>query len=320
MSEIPAMFRGMIAFPITPADEAGRVDTGGVQALLGRLEAAGVQSIGLLGSTGIYAYLSASERRRAVEAAVERLGGRVPVIVGAGALRTDAAVALARDAEAAGADGLLLAPVSYTPLLDAEVLEHFRAVAGATALPICIYDNPATTGFTFRPELVGRLAGLPTVAALKTPAPAAPEAAAAIAAFRARVPAGFPVGCSGDWHCAEALLAGADAWYSVIGGLLPAPALALARAALAGDRAETERLDAAFAPLWELFRQLGSLRVVHAAAAILRVTEASPPRPILPLDAADRRRVGAALEALAAAERVAGPARTNASGAPPRDV
>jgi len=61
MSEIPAMFRGMIAFPITPADEAGRVDTGGVQALLGRLEAAGVQSIGLLGSTGIYAYLSASE-------------------------------------------------------------------------------------------------------------------------------------------------------------------------------------------------------------------------------------------------------------------
>jgi len=304
MSEIPAMFRGMIAFPITPADPGGRVDTGCLQALLGRLEEARVDSIGLLGSTGIYAYLSAPERRRAVEAAVERVGGRVPVIVGAGALRTDAAVALARDAEAAGADGLLLAPVSYTPLLDAEVFEHFRAVAAATALPICIYNNPATTSFSFGPDLVGRLAALPTIAALKTPAPAGPEAAAAIAALRARVPPGFSIGCSGDWNCAEALLAGADAWYSVVGGLLPGPALALARAAQAGDRAEAERIDGAFAPLWELFRQFGSLRVVYAAAAILGLTTASPPRPILPIDAGQRSRVGEALEALAGAERV----------------
>ena len=101
-------------------------------------------------------------------------------------------MALARDAEAAGADGLLLAPVSYTPLLDDEVFEHFRAVAGATALPICIYDNPATTGFTLPPG-AGRAAGGPADRrGAEDAGAAAPEAAAALAAFRARVPAGFP--------------------------------------------------------------------------------------------------------------------------------
>ena len=170
MRELPALFRGLVAFPITPADEDGRVDVAGLQRLLERLGAAGVDGVGLLGSTGTYAYLSREERRRAVAAAVECLGDRVPIVVGAGALRTDTAALLARDAEAAGADGLLLAPVSYAPLLEEEVFQHFRAVAGASGLPICIYDNPTTTNFRFQPALVERLAALPRVAALKTPA------------------------------------------------------------------------------------------------------------------------------------------------------
>ena len=70
--------------------------------LVQRLAAAEVDSIGLLGSTGTYAYLTRAERRRAVEAAAGCLRGRVPLIVGVGALRTDDAQDLARDAEAAG--------------------------------------------------------------------------------------------------------------------------------------------------------------------------------------------------------------------------
>lgn len=297
MRELPALFRGLVAFPITPADEDGRVDVAGLQRLLERLGAAGVDGVGLLGSTGTYAYLSREERRRAVAAAVECLGDRVPIVVGAGALRTDTAALLARDAEAAGADGLLLAPVSYAPLLEEEVFQHFRAVAGASGLPICIYDNPTTTNFRFQPALVERLAALPRVAALKTPAD--PGFAATLAALRARVPPDFAVGCSGDWAAADALLGGADAWHSVVGGLLPRPALALTRAAQAGDRAEAKRLDEVFRPLWELFRELSSLRVVYAAAEILGLVQASPPRPILPLGAAARARIGRALEPLA---------------------
>ena len=86
---------------------------------------AGVDSIGLLGSTGVYAYLGREERGRAVQAAVECLQGRVPLLVGVGALRTDEAEDLARDAEGYGADALLMAPVALPR--DRVMTSHFLA-------------------------------------------------------------------------------------------------------------------------------------------------------------------------------------------------
>ncbi len=139
---------GLSAFPITPSDAEGRVEAEALRRLLEPLAAAGVDSIGLLGSTGTYAYLSRDARRRAVEIAAETVSGRVPLLVGIGALRTDEAIRLAQDARAAGAAAGLLAPVSYTPLTDAEVFAHFEAVAGEGGLPLVIYDNPATTTFS----------------------------------------------------------------------------------------------------------------------------------------------------------------------------
>ena len=268
---------GLVAFPITPADEGGRVDVAGLQRLLERLGAAGVDGVGLLGSTGTYAYLSREERRRAVAAAVECLGGRVPIVVGAGALRTDAAVLLARDAEAAGADGLLLAPVSYTPLLEEEVFQHFRAVARGER-PADLHLRQPDDHELPLPAGAGRAAGgLAARRGAEDPGGRA-EFAATLAALRARVPPDFAVGCSGDWAAADALLGGADAWHSVVGGLLPRPALALTRAAQAGDRPEAARLDERLPPAWELFRELSSLRVVYAAAEILGLAR----RPRLP--------------------------------------
>jgi 4-hydroxy-tetrahydrodipicolinate synthase len=292
------LFHGLSAFPITPADKGGRVDTGALATLLGRLQAAGVDSVGLLGSTGIYAYLARSERRRAIEAAVDVIRGRIPIIVSVGALRTDDAKDLAQDAQAAGADGLLLAPVSYTPLTDEEVFQHFAAVAGGSNLPLCIYNNPGTTHFSFRDELIVRLAGVPRIVAVKNPAPAPTEAKAKVEALRARLPAGFAIGYSVDWHSADAVLAGGVAWYSVIGGLLPQPSLALMRAAQAGDSAEVRRLNVAFAPIWDLFKQYGSIRVVYAAANLLGLTDAQPPRPILPLGGSERALIEKAVTAL----------------------
>ena len=302
------IFRGLLAYPITPSRPDGSVDTEALGRLLTRIRDAGVDSVGLLGSTGTYAYLSRPERRRAIEAAVETLGGRLPLIVGAGALRTDEAEALARDAEAAGADGLLLAPVSYTPLLAEEVFQHFRAVARASGLPICIYNNPSTTHFTFDAALIRRLSEVPGIVALKNPAPSPADIGAEIEELRARLPAGFSIGYSGDWNCAAALLAGADAWHSVGAGLLPGPALELARAAQRGDRGEAERLDARFRPLWELFREFGSLRVVYAGAKILGLTDLPPPRPLLPLSGAAVDRVARALDAVGAEGSQAAPA------------
>ena len=281
MSQSP--FTGLSAFPLTPANAAGAVDTEGLQRLVNRILQADVQSIGLLGSTGIYMYLSREERRRAVAAAVEIVGGKIPLMVGVGALRTDEAQALARDAAREGADALLLAPVSYAPLTEEEAFRHFEAVAGATELPLCVYNNPSTTHFTFSETLLQRLATLPRIQAVKMPLPKDMDFSGELKRLRAGVPPGFRIGYSGDWGACDALLAGADGWYSVVAGLFPKPAAALTRAAAQGDVAESRRLDALLAPLWDLFKTHGSLRVIFAAAGLLKLTDALPPRPLLPL-------------------------------------
>ncbi|MEH3119345.1 MAG: dihydrodipicolinate synthase family protein [Methylorubrum populi] len=284
-------FTGLSAFPITPASPEGRVDTAALRALIAALAATDITSIGLLGSTGTYAYLSRGERRRAIDTALEEADGRVPIIVGVGALRTDEAVALAQDARVAGAAAGLLAAVSYTPLTDDEVFEHFSTVATRGGLPLCIYDNPGTTHFRFTPSLVGRLAQVPGIAALKSPAPDADSAAGHLDSLSRAVPAGFRLGYSGDWNAAEALLAGGETWYSVAAGLFPEPCLAILRAAQAGDAAQARTLNARMQPLWDLFKEFSSLRVIYAAAGILDLCQADPPRPILPLPEPVRERV-----------------------------
>ncbi|ABY29108.1 dihydrodipicolinate synthase family protein [Methylorubrum extorquens] len=294
-------FTGLSAFPITPASPDGRVDPVALRTLIAPLAAAGVDSIGLLGSTGTYAYLSRTERRRALDAALEEAGGRVPVIVGIGALRTDEAVALAQDARAAGAAAGLLAAISYTPLTDEEVFEHFSAIATGSGLPICIYDNPGTTHFRFTPSLVGRLAQVPGIRALKSPAPDSDAVAGQLDALRRAVPAEFRLGFSGDWNAAEAVLAGGEAWYSVAAGLFPEPCLAILRAARAGEAARARALNARMQPLWDLFKEFSSLRVTYAAANHLGLCRADPPRPILPLSEPVRKRVAEVVDRLALA-------------------
>lgn len=274
-----ALFSGLSAFPITPMTPEGEVISPDLQQLVRRIEAGGADSIGLLGSTGTYMFLSREQRRCAVAAAVEAVAS-IPIIVGVGAMRTDEAQALARDAAEEGASGLLLAPVSYTPLTEEEVFQHFLAVASATDLPLCIYSNPGTTNFTFRPELVARLAAIPTVAAIKLPLPASGDIATDLATFRQAAPS-LSIGYSGDWGCKAALLAGADCWYSVAGGLFPEQAAALAAAAIKGDREAADRCDAVFVGLWDMFRAQGSLRLMYAAANMLGLTEALPPKPLL---------------------------------------
>lgn len=294
-----ALFHGLFAFPLTPADINGSVQERLLTRFLDRIVEAGADSIGLLGSTGGYAYFTREQRMRAVCVTVNHVDGRVPTVVGVGALRTDVAVALAEDAHEAGADGLLLAPMSYTPLTEEEVFQHFAAVAAAGQLPLCIYNNPGPTRFTFSAALIARLAGLPNVEAVKMPLPENDDFAGELARLRDITPKHFAIGYSGDWGASNALLAGCDAWYSVVAGLLPKPALALTRAAQAGDLAETNRINTAFQPLWTLFKQFGSFRVMYAMADMLNLGSILPPQPVLPVPSAERARVEAALDELA---------------------
>ena len=290
--------KGLSAFPITPSDRDGRVDAGALRALLEPLIAARVDSVGLLGSTGSYPYLSRDERRRAVQTTVGLVGGRIPILVGVGALRTDEAVRLAQDARDAGGAAGLLAPVSYTPLTDDEIFEHFQTVARESRLPICIYDNPGTTHFRFTPALIGRLSRVEGIVAVKSPAPDPSSVSSHVRELRAAVPNGFSLGYSGDWNCAEALLAGGETWYSVLGGIFPKICLKIVRAAQRGDAAQVRQLNERLQPVWHLFKEFSSLRVVYEIVKLKGICAAEPPRPVLPLPVEGQRKVSEMLGAL----------------------
>ena len=134
--------------------------------------------------------------------------------------------------------------------------------------------------------------------AIKSPAPSVQTVSAHLSALRREVPPEFSLGYSGDWHSTEALLAGGDAWYSVAAGVFPNVCGAIVRAVENGNADEARRLDAVLQPLWALFQELSSLRVVYAAVAALGICQAEPPRPILPLPEPAQRRVAETLKSL----------------------
>lgn len=293
------MFSGLSAFPLTPMDESGLDETAYIR-LIERLATAGVDSIGALGSTGSYAYLTHAERLRTAQLAVKHAGD-VPVIVGIGALRTRDVQALAEQAQKAGASAVLLAPVSYQKQTADEVFGLYEAVTRDLSVPLCVYDNPYTTHFEFSDELHGRIAQLPNVGSIKIPAvPADLDAARArVDRLRALIPVNVTIGVSGDASAVAGLNAGCDAWYSVIGGLLPDLAVAITRAAQAGNWQEAARLSEKLRPIWTLFGNHGSLRVVAAMAELLNlVSRPCLPLPLKALEGDDRQIVATLLKEL----------------------
>lgn len=289
------MFNGLSAFPLTPM-KGEDVDLKTVALLISRAARAGADSLGVLGSTGNYAYLSRDERRAVLETAVDAADG-VPVLAGVGALRTRDVLLLAGDAQAAGAAALLLAPVSYQRLTEEEVFGLYERVAAESDVPVVVYDNPGTTGFTFSDGLHARIARIPGIASIKIPPPAQGEVLSRVSGLRSHLPEGTSLGISGDWVAAEALIAGSDAWYSVIGGLLPAHAIAIVDHVREGRNQQALEASGELEPLWTLFRMYGSLRVVSALAEDLGLIPAtsSLPLPLLGLGSEGRERVADAI-------------------------
>ena len=294
------MFTGLSAFPLTPMNERGINEYEFVR-LVAHLAEAAVDSIGVLGSTGSYAYLNRDERARVIQLSVENAVG-TPVIAGIGALRTRDVLANAEHAQQAGASGVLLAPVSYQKLTNDEVFDLYATVCQSLSVPLCVYDNPGTTHFEFSDELHGRIAQLPQVRSIKIP-PVNNDMDSAkerVAGLRKLLPADVTIGISGDAAAATGLNAGCDTWYSVIGGLYPRAALAITRAAQAGDIQQAKALSDALEPLWALYREYGgSLRVAATIAEITgKVSQPCLPQPLKTLQAGDRKRVEQVLEQL----------------------
>ena len=119
------------------------------------------------GTTGEVATLSAADHRRVIEIAVEVANGRVPVIAGCGTYSTEASIERVRAAREIGADAALAVVPYYNKPSQAGLAAHFRAIAGATDLPIVVYNVPSRTVADISVETLADIARLPTIVAVK---------------------------------------------------------------------------------------------------------------------------------------------------------
>ncbi|AZA76545.1 dihydrodipicolinate synthase family protein [Chryseobacterium sp. G0186] len=165
MKNVP--FKGIIAYPITPFDENEKVDIPLFKHLVERLITSGSHGIAPLGSTGVMPYLSDEEKEEVTEATLQQVKGRIPTLVGVSNLTTEKTIHHAQFAEKAGADAVMIIPMSYWKLTDDEIVAHYDAVASKISIPIMAYNNPATSGVDMSPALLKRLLEIPNVTMIK---------------------------------------------------------------------------------------------------------------------------------------------------------
>jgi hypothetical protein len=127
----------------------------------------GVDGICIFGSTGGNGSFTDEEMKKATALAAKHINGRVPLVAGTGARTTTACIALSKHAEHVGCDGVMVLPVSYWPLTPDEVFDHYERVSRAIKIPICVYNNPWTTGVDMKPEFLARLTKLDNVNCIK---------------------------------------------------------------------------------------------------------------------------------------------------------
>ena len=152
------MFRGSYTVAVTPFNATGDgVDLGALRAFLDWQIECRVPGVIMLGTTGEFLTISPEERRQIVQATVDHVHGRMRVLVGTMDAYTPRAVAFSREAEALGADGLMIIPPYYYTPTDEEIVEYYRAICAAVSIPIMLYNNPITSNRDMSTQLVARL-------------------------------------------------------------------------------------------------------------------------------------------------------------------
>jgi len=239
----------------------GHVDIDAFAALCAWQIGVGISALVVCGTTGEAPALSAAEQRELIGQAVAVARGRVPVIAGAGSNVTGHAIDLARGAEAAGADALLVVVPYYNRPSQEGLYRHFRAVHDAVGIPVLLYDVPSRTGCALADDTVVRLAELPRIVGLKD----ATGELARPARLRARLGTGFRL-LSGDDASALGFFArGGDGCISVVSNVAPRLCTDLYAAWATGAFAEAEALSLTIAGLSHaLFLESNPVPVKHA--------------------------------------------------------
>jgi 4-hydroxy-tetrahydrodipicolinate synthase len=152
------MFKGSITALVTPFDSAGRFDEKAFRAFVDWQIAEGTGGLVPVGTTGESPTLSHEEHHAVVNACIDQANGRVPVIAGAGSNNTEEAIDLAKHAEKAGADAILVVTPYYNKPGQRGLYAHYAAIAKSVRLPIVIYNIPGRSIIDMTPETMGRLA------------------------------------------------------------------------------------------------------------------------------------------------------------------
>lgn len=286
-----SVFTGSAVSIITPFHR-GSVDFDAFTRLLELQIASGSAAIALFDTAGEGTALSTDERLSIIQFVVERVNGRVPVIVGCGSPATDAVIEDGKTAEAIGADALLIVPPYFTKASNRGLFEHFTAVADSVEIPILLHNTPSRTGINLKPELVSDLMKHENIAGVKESSGNIEQITMLLALCpEADVYAG------NDNHVLPVLSIGGKGVISTIANVMPDAMHALCDAVKKGDAGTARDIQTQMIPLWRAaFCDVNPVPI-KAMMSMLKLCDPDVRLPLVPLDAANTRLVEETLRA-----------------------
>jgi 4-hydroxy-tetrahydrodipicolinate synthase len=270
---------------VTPFDRDGALDLEAGRRIAAHLVDNGLDALVLAGTTGESPTTTLDEKISLLKAVKEEVGDRCKLIAGAGTNDTASSIELARASAEAGADALLVVTPYYSKPSQEGVYQHFKAVAGATDLPIMLYDIPPRSSIPIEGDTIRRLAELPTIRAVKDAKGNMAESAplmheTGLAWYSGDDPLNVP------W-----LSLGASGFVSVVGHAAPQALRELYTSFEEGDLARAREINATV--LSPLIAAQGRLGGVSMAKAALRLQGIEVGDPRLPVVAPDEQEIEA---------------------------
>ncbi|HEV3138713.1 MAG TPA: 4-hydroxy-tetrahydrodipicolinate synthase, partial [Pirellulales bacterium] len=235
-------FAGLSVAITTPFRDAA-VDYDALRAQVEFQIRAGTVSLCPVGTTGECPTLSHEEHERVIASVVEIAAGRIKVMAGTGSNSTAEALRLTRFAEKCGADAALVVAPYYNKPTQEGFYQHYKALAEAVGIPICVYNIPGRTGKNIEPETIARMGELTNITMVKEATGSMDQASQIIALSNLTV-------LSGDDSLTLPLMAiGARGVISVVGNIVPADVIALVKAFDSGKIAEAQKWHRKLFPL-----------------------------------------------------------------------
>jgi 4-hydroxy-tetrahydrodipicolinate synthase len=261
-------FKGTGTALITPFDGDGGVDYRGFGRLIDWQIEKKVEFLVVLGTTGEGPAVSETERDEIVRFALERVKGRVPVVIGTGGNNTPHAAETSRRAEKLGADGVLVVTPYYNKPSQEGLFRHFKAVAESVGIPLILYNVPGRTGVNLLPETVARLAEIGNIAAVKEASGSQAQVDETIRRLR-RVRGDFLILSGNDDQAFHLVNAGGHGLISVLSNVAPLETSDMVRAALEGRVAEARELHLRLFPLVKnLFMETSPMPIKYAVSRL----------------------------------------------------